>query len=347
MRCMTLAQALKERGAQCSFICRDLPGNLIDLIQRRGFLVHALRSDKEWVVKENTPSHSGWLGEDWQVDAEESKVVLGETAIDWLIVDHYALDRRWEHAMRANSRHLMAIDDLADRPHDCDLLLDQNLGRKIEDYYGLLEGNVKALIGPHYALLRPEFSALRPLSLARRQSNTQLRHLLVTMGGVDTNDDTGKVLATLKDCTLPTNFRVTVVMGNHAPWLTKVQIQATQMTCQTEVLVGVNNMAQLMADSDLAIGAAGGTAWERCSLGLPSFVIVLAQNQLAGAVALQNSGGAIVLETHQQITGIFRAMQNAEFASESLTKLSSAAATVTDGRGCARTTRCILEGTYA
>ena len=171
MRCLTLAQALLERGAQCSFICREHPGNLIDLIRQRGFLVYALRCDQDWVVQENTPSHAGWLGADWQADAEESKVGAAKTAIDWLIVDHYALDRRWEHAMRAHCRHIMVIDDLADRPHDCDLLLDQNLGRNLKDYDGLLEGKAKTLIGPQYALLRHEFLALRAQSIGRRQIN--------------------------------------------------------------------------------------------------------------------------------------------------------------------------------
>jgi UDP-2,4-diacetamido-2,4,6-trideoxy-beta-L-altropyranose hydrolase len=346
MRCLTLAHALQERGAQCSFICREHPGNLMDLIRQHGFLVHALRCDQAWAAKENIPSHAGWLGADWLVDAEESKVGAGETAIDWLIVDHYALDSRWEHAMRAHCRHIMVIDDLADRPHDCDLLLDQNLGRKREDYSGLLKGKAKTLIGPQYALLRPEFAALRAQSLARRQNNPQLRNLLITMGGVDKDDAAGRVLDALQGCTLPADLRITVVMGLHAPWLEKVQVKATHMPCRTEVLLGVNNMAQLMADSDLAIGAAGATAWERCSLGLPSVVIVLAHNQLAGAVALRNAGAAVVLESTQQIADILSAPRNVEFANEMLTKLSRAAASVTDGQGCSRATNYMMAGNY-
>jgi UDP-2,4-diacetamido-2,4,6-trideoxy-beta-L-altropyranose hydrolase len=343
MRCLTLAQALRECGAHCRFICREHPGNLIDLIRQRGFLVHALRCDQDWLVQEKTPTHAGWLGADWQVDAEESKVGVGVKVIDWLIVDHYALDRRWEHAMRVSCRHIMVIDDLADRAHECDLLLDQNLGRKCEDYSGLLKANVKTLISPQYALLRPEFSALRAQSLARRQSNPQLRHLLITMGGVDKDNATGQVLAALQSCTLPTNLRITAVMGPHAPWLLRVQAQAAQMTCKTEVLVSVNHMGLLMEGSDLAIGAAGGTAWERCSLGLPSLVLALAPNQLAGAVALQNAGAAIVLESHQQVADILNSMYSAELNNEFLAKLSSAAAAVTDGQGCIRVSRHIME----
>jgi len=332
MRCLTLAHALRERGAQCSFICRRHPGNLIDLIGQHGFLVHALRCDQAWAAKENIPSHAGWLGADWQVDVEESKVGAGETAIDWLIVDHYALDSRWEHAMRGHCRQIMVIDDLADRPHDCDLLLDQNLGRKREDYSGLLKGKAKTLIGPQYALLRPEFSALRSLSLARRQNTLQLNHLLVTMGGVDRDNATCQVLDTLRGCKLPADLRVTVVMGEHAPWLAQVRAQATQMPWYTEVLAGVDNMAKLMAESNLAIGAAGSTSWERCCLGLATIQIVLAQNQVAIAQALSDAGAALTLQAEtiaQSLPGLIDTMNSAD----KLHTTSVASSYITQGRG--------------
>jgi UDP-2,4-diacetamido-2,4,6-trideoxy-beta-L-altropyranose hydrolase len=346
MRCLTLAQALRERGARCEFISRAHPGNLIGLIRQRGFTVHELQCDHDWSKQENMPSHAGWLGADWQADAEQSKVRTGKTAIDWLIVDHYALDKRWETVMRANCRRIMIIDDLADRKHDCDILLDQNLGHTTKNYTGLIDTKAQMLIGPKYALLRPEFSALRAKSLGRRLSNPQLRHLLVAMGGVDKDNSTGRVLAALQSCHLPADLRVKVIMGLHAPWLTQVQAQATHIPCQTEVLVGVNDMAHLMAESDLAIGAAGGTAWERCSLGLPSLLLVLAQNQLSGALALQNAGAAIAIETDQQISSIVEQLQIATFAKETLAKMSKAAALVTDGEGCRRTVLHLHEGAY-
>jgi UDP-2,4-diacetamido-2,4,6-trideoxy-beta-L-altropyranose hydrolase len=347
MRCLTLAHALRERGAQCSFICREHPAHLIDLIRKRGFFVHALRCNQDWIHKENIPSHAGWLGADWQADAEESKAGAGEMTIDWLIVDHYGLDSRWENAMRAYCHYIMVVDDLADRMHDCDLLLDQNLGRDVKDYDALLVGEAKTLIGPQYALLRPEFAALRIQSLARRQSNPQLRRLLIAMGGVDKDNASCEVLTALKTCTLSADLRVTVVMGPNAPWLTQVQAQARQMPWPTEVLVGVDNMAQLMAECDLAIGAAGGTAWERCSLGLPSLVLALAKNQWPGAFALQKAGAAVAIKTQQQITSFLKQLQAADSTKELLAKLSQAAAAVTDGEGCRRTVEHLLGGASA
>jgi UDP-2,4-diacetamido-2,4,6-trideoxy-beta-L-altropyranose hydrolase len=334
MRCLTLAHELRERGAQCSFICREHPGNLIDLILQRGFLVRTLLYDRDWMVHENTLSHASWLGSDWQTDADESKIGVGETAIDWLIVDHYALNFRWEHAMRAHCHYIMVIDDLADRMHDCDLLLNQNFGSNLKDYDGLLKVETTALIGPQYALLRPEFSAFRSESLARRQNNPRLHQLLVNMGGVDRDNVTGLVLTALQPCTLPVDFRVTVVMGLHAPWLTQVRAQAKQMPWRTEVLAGVDNMAQLMAESDLAIGAAGATSWERCCLGLPTIQIALAQNQVSIAQALSDAGVALMLRVETIAQTLPRLIDTMNSADKLCTS-SVASSAVTQGNGAA------------
>jgi UDP-2,4-diacetamido-2,4,6-trideoxy-beta-L-altropyranose hydrolase len=342
VRCLTLADALRTRGARCSFICREHPGNMIDLIRHRGFLVHVLRYDQNWVAQQITPSHAGWLGADWQTDAEESKVGVGEQAKDWLIVDHYALDSHWEQTMRARCRHIMVIDDLADRMHDCDLLLDQNLGRKAKDYDRFLKSETKTLIGPQYALLRPEFSLLRLQSLARRQNKPQLQRLLITMGGVDKDNVTGKVLAALQNCALPAELRVTVVMGLHAPWLAQVQAQATQMPWDTEVLVGVDNMAQIMAESDLAIGAAGSTSWERCCLGLATIQIALAQNQMPIAQALSEAGAAVMLlgeRIAQTLLGLIDVMTS----TDKLYTVSVASSSITQGKGADLVSDYIIE----
>lgn len=347
MRCLTLADALRDRGAHCRFICRAHPGNLIDWIHQRGYDVHVLPYDENWEVPDERSAQAAWLGADWQTDVEQTIVGAGETAIDWLIVDHYALDRRWESSMRTHCRRLMVIDDLADRPHDCDLLLDQNLGRTALDYAGLVDAAATILIGPQYAPLRPEFAALRQQSLARRENNTLLRRMLITMGGVDKDNATGQVLEALKACALPQDLRITVVMGPHAPWLEQVRVQAADMPRPTVVLVGVSNMAQLMADSDLAIGAAGSTSWERCCLGLPSLVLVLAENQLAGAIALQNEGAAISLETYGELAEYLGQPYSEQFAQKALKKLSNTASTLTDGKGCARVVDHMMECTHA
>lgn len=340
MRCLTLADALRERGAHCNFICRPHVGHLLDLIAERGHNVLALPALPEsGAATQNTNGtfHADWLGVDWATDAAETQQILsammaGEL-LDWLVVDHYALEQRWEQILSTNAKRIMVIDDLADRHHDCDLLLDQNLGCSKQDYVALIPPSAGTLLGPKFALLRPEFAALRPQSLVRRSQNQQLQHLLITMGGVDKDNVTCQVLTTLNACTLPSELSITVVMGPHAPWLEQVREVASAMPWSTQVLVGVDNMAQLMADSDLAIGAAGSTSWERCCLGLPSLVLVLADNQKAGAEALQISGAAVALKECQQLRELFSEWLATTAIGSTLAFMSNAAASVTDGVG--------------
>ncbi len=347
MRCLTLADALRASGAECSFICREHPGNLLEQVHQRGYAVHGLPADSGGPIpcdQEDAAAvnHSAWLGSDWATDAAQTRVGAGETAIDWLIVDHYAIDARWERALRPICRKLMVIDDLADRPHDCDLLVDQNLGRDVSDYRRLVPDDCTVLVGPRYALLRPEFAALRDYSM-RRRTIPQLKHLLITMGGVDQADATGLALEALKDCQLPGGSHITVVMGPHAPWLERVQLLAAQMPLSTDVKVNVHNMAQLMADSDLAIGAAGSTSWERCCLGLPTLIVVLAENQRKGAEALERSGSAKILGGLDAISETLQAMLDLLATTKELRQIIQASCSITDGQGASRIERVLAE----
>lgn len=349
MRCLTLADALRAKGARCHFICRAHPGNLMEVIRQRGYMVNSLVAPmqqaqaaikngsttvRDWQPnQQHEPAHAVWLGNTWQTDAQETTVVLASVQPDWLVVDHYALDQRWEEALVAHYRQLLVIDDLADRLHRCNLLLDQNLGRQMQDYAGLVTTHCQLLTGPHYALLRPEFAALRPRSLQRRQAQPALRQLLISMGGVDQPNATGQVLQALKTCALPQACRITVVMGLTAPWLRNVQELAAQMSWPTEVVVNVSDMAQRMADSDLAIGTAGSTSWERCCLGLPTLIVVLAANQQLGAQAMAAAHAARMIGAVSDIATQLPLAVAELLESERLSRMSLAASTVTDGWG--------------
>lgn len=333
MRCLTLADGLAARGAECHFISREHSGHALALIAQRGFAVTALPvGDGAGAA---AAGHAAWLGCDWQSDAQQTGAILASVQSDWLVVDHYALDRRWEQRLRPHCKRLMVLDDLADRPHDCDLLLDQNLGRQQHDYAALVPPGCRLLAGPDYALLRPEFAALRGESLARR-ADPQLRQVLVTMGGVDLADATSRVLATLAGGCLAPACRVTVVMGASAPWLNEVRELAARMPCPTEVLVNISDMDKWMAASDLAIGAGGSTSWERCCLGVPTLLVVLAENQRSGAHALQAAGAAYLIGDVDQI-GVELPLAIAALRKGSgLKQMSAAAAAVTEGLGVAQ-----------
>lgn len=336
MRCLTLADAIAAQGADCHFISREHPGHLLEVIRQRGHAVAILPASNPAPTtagdSAQRPAHAAWLGCDWQTDAQQTDAHLTTLRPDWLVVDHYALDQRWEVALQSGYKELLVIDDLADRPHRCNVLLDQNLGRRPQDYAGLVPLACKVLVGPEYALLRPEFAALRDYSLQRRQQ-PKLGRLLITMGGVDLSNATGQVLQALKACLLPQDCRITVVMGAAAPWLGQVRGLAAQMAWPTDVLVNISDMAQCMADSDWAIGAAGSTSWERCCLGLPTIVVVLADNQWPGAKALQVAGAAClgggVSEFATQLPLAVQALTQGH----RLMRVSNAASAVADGRG--------------
>jgi len=253
--------------------------------------------------------------------------------LDWLVVDHYAIDQRWEELLAAHYRQLLVIDDLADRPHRCSLLLDQNLGRRPQDYSGLVPDHCQVLTGPHYSLLRPEFAALRPYSLKRRQTHTALRQLLITMGGVDQPNATRQVLQALKACALPQACRISVVMGLTAPFLQDVRELADQMPWSTEVVVNVSDMAQRIADSDLVIGAAGSTSWERCCLGVPTLMVVLAENQQIGAQGMEAAHAARLIGGVNDIAKHLPLAVAELIETKSRSRMSLAASAVTDGRG--------------
>ena len=348
MRCLTLAEALRARGAQCHFIGRAHPGHLMELIRLRDFAATSLPAElpsmphsvppsmlantKVSRTQAKTPAHALWLGCDWQTDAEQTLAIAEKLQPDWLVIDHYALDHQWEATLQPHCKNLMVIDDLADRVHQCDVLLDQNLGREPGDYASLVPDLCKVITGPQYALLRPEFAALRAYSLQRRQQPA-FKRLLITMGGVDQTNATGQVLQALNGCALPQDCCITVVMGLQAPWLEQVRAQAQNMQWPTEVLVNIDNMAQRMADSDLAIGAAGSTAWERCCLGLPSLIVVLADNQRQGAQALKKARTALLIEDVRDIAVQLPLTIHALASHERLREMSTAAAVLNDGRG--------------
>jgi UDP-2,4-diacetamido-2,4,6-trideoxy-beta-L-altropyranose hydrolase len=228
---------------------------------------------------------------------------------------------------------LIVIDDLADRAHVCNLLLDQTFGRDSKDYRPLVPEGCTLLCGSNYALLRPEFAAFRPYSLQRRVQ-PQLKHLLISMGGVDKDNVTTLVLNALRACPLPADCEITVVMGAKAPGLADVLQKAQTMPWPTTVRIGVSNIAQLMAESDLAIGAAGATSWERCCLGLPSILLVLAKNQTTVAMGLATAGAARVVGTSNEAMSEL-SISIAEICNSTtdLIRMSQAASTVVNGQG--------------
>lgn len=339
MRCLTLAEALRSQGHECAFICRDHSGNLGTLIKERGFQL-SLLNDSHPSERgtggecDSAVRHADWLGVPWQQDAEQTLEALNGH-VEWLIVDHYALDARWERRVSKRVDALMAIDDIADRPHECKLLLDQNLGRKAQDYNRLLPESCIRLIGPHYALLRPEFAGLRERSLERRRT-PELRRILITLGGVDQDNVTSQVLGVLSESQLSPETELDIVMGASAPALEEVRQQAEALPFSASVSVNVKDMAERMCLADLCIGAAGSTSWERCCLGLPTMTMVLAENQKDAAKAISMHGAALVMQGSSDLKAALQHLLADEQFAENMVAMSNAGASLVDGLGCSR-----------
>lgn len=305
MRCLVLADALKERGADVHFLCRAHDGHLADLIVGRGFRAHLLPSGGDgYPALADAPPHAAWLGALPDEDAAACRNVIAATegSADLLVVDHYALDHRFETPLRAVARRILVIDDLADRRHDCDVLIDQNFGSADPARYaGLVPSPARLLLGPRYALLRREFGDKRDQSLQRRHQ-PQLKSIMVFLGGVDFEDVTSKALIGIKQTSLPNLRKVDVILGPRSPFIEKIKIFVSTMPYETIIHVNTSKMAELMLNADLAIGAAGTSVLERFCLGLPSIVIPIADNQTTYAAKLAEKQLVIYIENNANIS---------------------------------------------
>jgi UDP-2,4-diacetamido-2,4,6-trideoxy-beta-L-altropyranose hydrolase len=271
------------------FICRQHVGNLIHWLSQSAFPVTVLpapeRSDSL------AEDYAAWLGVSPAIDAAETIEALAGDRPDWLIVDHYGIDRVWEQQLRPYVGRIFAIDDLANRPHDCDLLLDQNLNIGGEERYRhLVPPNCRQLIGPRYALLRPEYRAYRQTLPTR---TGQVQRVLVFFGSTDPQNMTGKVLEAL-DVPEFSDLAIDVVVGATSPHRSTLEALAARRS-QIQLHYSRPHLADLMAQADLAIGSGGTVSWERCCLQLPTLVVSVAENQVSACEALAALGAIVYL----------------------------------------------------
>ena len=190
---------------------------------------------------------------------------------DLLVVDHYCRDARLERACRPWARKILVLDDLADRPHDCDMLLDPAADRHAAEYSALVPEGCTLLLGPAYFPLRASFAAARRSAVACRQADANPRRLLLSFGATDPGNVTSAVLDILARADLP--LAVDILLGAGAPHLEAVRAKVAALPFAAFLHIAIDDVARLLSDADLAVGAGGGSAWERCCLGLPSIVM--------------------------------------------------------------------------
>jgi len=276
MRCLTLARALNERGADCAFVESRAAA---PILRRFGWPAQTLLAMAD---AQDLPALVRF-GRDF-ADLFEA---------DMVVVDHYAMGVAEETQLRGLNRRIAVIDDLADRRHACDVLIDPGFGRRRDHYANLVRETCLTMIGPSHALVRPEFAQARPRALSRRARHDPVRRVLVSFGLTDVGGITGRVVTALLGRI--GDERLDVALGPGAPSLEALASLADGDR-RIHLHVDVQDMVALAAEADAALGAGGSSVWERACLGLPTATVVLADNQAEMIARLANAGAAIALD---------------------------------------------------
>lgn len=328
VRCATLGTELAARGARVHFICRELPGHACDWLAQRGFQVTRLRS----------------AATDIDADIAQCRAALDTIAaagrVEWLVVDHYGLDARWETALRPLTQHILVIDDLPARTHDCDLLLDPNLALEpTARAAGLRPSRSASLQGPRYALLRPEFAAARA---ARPERDGQVRRVLICFGGSDPQQHTLATLSALRPYAARLQ-RIDVVVGPANPHAAALAALCAELPGAV-LHCPANDMAALLNQTDLAIGAGGTMSWERACLGVPTLGFGIADNQEAVLAALIEHGALLgCAQMPQPDANLIAAWLDCVFDNPALLRgLATRSLALVDGQGAQRVADCLL-----
>jgi len=302
MRCLALAESLREKVASIIFISRKHEGNLNQLIIEKGLEVIELKQPKtdNNYSNKNEDIYKDWLGVNVEEDAEDTIKAIGDVKPDWLIIDHYSLGEKWEKELRPYVNNIFVIDDLANRKHDCNILVDQNWFENMNTRYDeLVPIDCTKLLGPKFALLRPEFAEARK-SLTPR--NETIKRVFVFFGGSDPKNLTAMTLRALSTPKLA-HLQVDVVIGANNPHQEEISKMAKAIE-NVNLHIQVNNMATIMAKADLAIGGGGVNTWERLCLNIFSLVITIANNQINVIKDLNNYKYLIFLGNYKKINQI-------------------------------------------
>ena len=302
-RCLALADALVEAGWEIGFVCSAAARSIVPALGARGFAV-----------------------------VEPPAFEKAAARCDLLVVDDYRLDAAFESAARGWAKRILVIDDLANRRHDCDVLLDQSPGRERSAYAGLVPKECELLLGASYALLDPRFRVLR----RQRRPVGRVRRIFVNFGTTDTANAASLALDAIAEARL--GAAIDIVVGSAAPHLAALRTKVAALGAGVSLHIDVDDVAALMRGSDLAIGAGGVGALERCALGVPSAILTVAENQHDNARALAVAGAALYWGDigSRETAEISEALKLLAADQAGRAAMSDAAAALVDGLGAAR-----------
>ena len=322
LRCLALAETLMRSGWMCRYAIG--PGS-INAVQQ------LMPYEKYCFQLSGKP----------ESEINEIEGYLKGRKCDLFVVDHYGRDIHFERLCRTFAKYIMVIDDMVNRSHDADYLLNQNLGSLASSYKTLVPGTCRFFIGPQYALLRPEFYLNRLKSLARRQHERAVQRILVSFGLSETCRFTERVVKALANTSY--SGYIDVVGSGEEFRKSAVFSESKKTRPRIRILRDVDDIAVLMRDADLAIGAAGSMSWERCTLGLPSLVTAIADNQRTIAHALFKAGAADVFDFDManEDDGLAKSLAKILIDRKRVKQMSTIAADICDGLGCERVTEAL------
>jgi UDP-2,4-diacetamido-2,4,6-trideoxy-beta-L-altropyranose hydrolase len=331
MRCMSLAEELQKFGGKILFVSYQLPQHMRDMLRNKNMGFVQLKSNHPTNLT-NELTHSHWLDLSQTEDADQTKKILRNQKWDLIVVDHYALDFRWETSLRSSVSKIIVIDDIADRKHDCDFLIDQNHYESIQERYsGLVPPKCCLLLGPRYALLRNEFHIARSKVVLR---SGPVKRILVSFGGMDFGNYTVLTINALAELKSK-SFLVDVVVGFSNPYKEEIISLCNQYKFLCHIQT--SQISELMVISDFAIGAGGITIWERCCLGLPTLVLCVAENQSKQIKDAAEKGLIFAPKVIKDLSNQLKLHINSILENESLrTLISKTAINEVDGLGLRR-----------
>lgn len=281
MRCMALAQAWHKSGGNATFLMSTRCSHIRKRLGTEGMKVAYLTAQ---------------MGS--SEDAIQTAAVAKNITASWIVLDGYQFDGVYQRVLKKSSLNLLFIDDYGHAGHYyADMVLNQNIYAH-EDLYANREPYTRLLLKTKYALLRNEFLKWQPWN---RDIAKQARKILVTLGGGDPENVTGKVIEAVDRIKI-NGLEVVVVVGGHNPHVETLRKSMRNKNFDIRLIQNATNMSELMAASDVAVSAGGSTCWELAFMGLPAAVLVFAENQEKIAAGLDKARAMINLDQYKKIS---------------------------------------------
>lgn len=253
MRCMAIADALKQRGQQVCFLIADDRGS-------------CLLKDRN---QEYTILHTDYAA--MEAELPRLRQIFEEKEPDFFLADSYSATPEYLREVR-NYVPVGLLDDKVLTGYPADVLINYNIFAAASLYGTAEETQTRYLLGPEYVPLRREFTGVDYTVRERAE------RVLITTGGSDKYNLGMKLLKRALAGADTADLQYTVVSGAYNTHFSELQELARRHE-NVQVCSNVSDMWRLMRDSDLAVSAGGSTMYELSAVGVPVICFSFVDNQ--------------------------------------------------------------------